>query len=78
MINGLATESCAIEQIRVRVLPDGRMRREDAARYLGLASKTLSNLQLQGKGPRPVKIHGRVFYYLSDLDRFIREQAAAA
>ena len=66
-----------IERVRVRVLPDGRMTRDDAARYLGLASKTLSNLQLQGKGPRPVKVLGRVFYFLSDLDRFVREQAAA-
>jgi predicted DNA-binding transcriptional regulator AlpA len=72
-----SAESIAIEQVRVRVLPDGRMRREDAARYLGLASKTLSNLQLQGKGPRPIKISGRVFYYRRDLDRFIQEQVAA-
>ena len=62
-----------IDQVRVRVLPDGRMTRDDAARYLGLASKTLANLQLRGKGPQPVKIQGRVFYYLSELDRFISE-----
>jgi hypothetical protein len=30
-----------IEQVRVRVLPDGRMSRDDAARYLGHAPKTL-------------------------------------
>lgn len=67
-----------VERVRIRVLPDGRLSREDAARYLGLASKTLSNLQLQGKGPRPVKICGRVFYRLTDLERFVQEQASAA
>jgi predicted DNA-binding transcriptional regulator AlpA len=71
-------EANAVEQVRVRVLPDGRMRREDAARYLGLASKTLSNLQLQGKGPKPIRLGHLVFYYKSDLDQYIRDQAVAA
>ena len=31
-----------IEQVRVRVLPDGRMTRENAATYLGMKSKTLA------------------------------------
>jgi hypothetical protein len=62
----------AIDQVRVRVLPDGRMTRQDAARYLGHQSKTLSMWQLQGKGPRSVKVGGRVFYYRDDLDKFVR------
>ena len=41
-----------IDRVRVRILPDGRMTREDAARYLGHATKTLAMWQLQGKGPR--------------------------
>ena len=61
----------AIDQIRIRVLPDGRMTREDAARYLGHQPKTLAMWQLQGKGPRPVKVGGRVFYYLADLKTFV-------
>jgi len=47
------------------------MTREDAARYLGHASKTLSMWALQGKGPRFIKVAGRVFYYRQDLDQFI-------
>ena len=35
-------EGHAIEQVRVRVLPDGRMSRKDAATYLGRAEKTLA------------------------------------
>jgi hypothetical protein len=66
----------AVEQVRVRVLPDGRMTRADAAHYLGHQSKTLSMWQLAGKGPRSVKVGGRVFYYRADLDAFIRGEAA--
>jgi hypothetical protein len=65
-----------VEQVRVRILPDGRMTRADAARYLGAAEKTLAMWQLQGKGPRSIKVGGRVFYYRADLDRFIRGEAA--
>ena len=62
----------SIEQIRVRVLPDGRLTRDDAARYLGNEPKTLAMWKLQGKGPRSVKVGGRIFYYRDDLDAFIR------
>jgi anti-sigma-K factor RskA len=66
-----ASES-AVETVRVRVLPDGRMTREDAARYLGHAAKTLAMWQLAGKGPRSVLVGGRRFYFKDDLDRFVR------
>jgi hypothetical protein len=62
----------AVEAVRVRMLPDGRMTREDAARYLGHASKTLAMWQLAGKGPRSVLVGGRRFYFKADLDAFIR------
>jgi hypothetical protein len=66
---GLGDGRC--EQVRVRVLPDGRMTRENAARYLGNQPKTLAMWRLQGKGPRSVKVGGRIFYYRADLDAFI-------
>jgi len=65
----------AVDQVRVRVLPDGRMTRDDAARYLGHQSKTLAMWQLLGKGPRSIKVGGRVFYFRADLDAFIRGAA---
>jgi hypothetical protein len=61
----------AVEQVRVRVLPDGRMTRKDAARYLGHRPKTLAMWALSGKGPRSVRVGGRVFYFRSDLDAFV-------
>ena len=67
----VGTEHVEIEKPRVRILPDGRLSREDAATYLGLKPKTLSMWQLAGKGPRAVRVGGRVFYYQADLDAFI-------
>ena len=71
-LSGLAN----FEQVRVRILPDGRMTREDAAKYLGREAKTLAMWQLQGKGPRSVLVGGRRFYFKADLDAFIRGEAA--
>ncbi len=38
-----------VEQVRVRVLPDGRMDRVNAAKYIGVAVKTLAMWQLDGR-----------------------------
>jgi hypothetical protein len=64
-----------LDRVRVRVLPDGRLTRDDAARYLGHSAKTLAMWQLQGKGPRSVLVGGRRFYFIADLDAFIRGEA---
>jgi hypothetical protein len=71
-IAGLSDDNEAIERVRVRVLPDGRLDRSNAARYLGCAAKTLAMWAFCGRGPRMVKVGGRAFYYKDELDRFIR------
>ena len=63
-------EAQKVEQVRVCMLPDGRMTRRDAAAYLGFAEKTLAMWGLRNKGPRSVKVGGRRFYYQADLDAF--------
>jgi hypothetical protein len=63
----------SLDVVRVRVLPDGRMDRRNAARYLGHAEKTLAQWAITGKGPRSVKVSGRVFYFQHDLDEFVRQ-----
>jgi hypothetical protein len=68
--------STEIDRVRVRVLPDGRMARTDAAAYLGLTVQTLSNWSNLGRGPRAVVIGSRAFYYQKDLDRFIADEVA--
>ena len=65
-----------IEQVRVRVLPDGRLSRRNAALYLGCSSRTLEGWNYRGKGPPPHLVGGRVFYYLRDLDAFIASAGA--
>jgi hypothetical protein len=62
----------AIEHVKVRILPDGRRARGDAALHLGHQPKTLAMWALQGKGPRSLKVGGRVFYFKEDLDAFVR------
>ena len=66
-----------IEQVRVRVLPDGRLTRKDAAKYLGRAEKTLAMWEMERKGPPSVLVGGRRFYFKDALDAFIRGEAAA-
>lgn len=64
-----------IDQVRVRILPDGRMTRREAARYLGRAEKTLAMWQMEGK-LRGVRVGGRIFYFKDQLDALVRGEAA--
>ena len=66
-----------MDQVRVRVLPDGRMDRRNAAKYLGRKVKTLAMWELQGKGPRSILVGGRRFYFKSTLDEFIQPKGAS-
>ncbi len=70
------TQEPVIDQVRVRVLPDGRLARKDAAKYLGRAEKTLAMWAMEGKGPPSVLVGGRRFYFRDALDAFIRGEAA--
>jgi hypothetical protein len=67
----------AIQTIKVQVLPDGRMDCKNAARYYGASEKTMATWRTQGKGPRFVKIGGRVFYFKDDLDVSVAEARGA-
>ena len=67
-----------IERVRVRVLPDGRLSRRDAALYLGVATKTLAMWQLNGKGPPSVLVGGRRFYFKKILDAYVSGRAMTA
>lgn len=65
-----------LEEVRVRVLPDGRVTRRDAAAYIGRDPKTLANWAAEGKGPRGFRVGGRIFYNLSELQSFAKGEAA--
>lgn len=64
-------EISGIEATRVRTTPDGRLTRENAAAFLGIAPRTLANWKSKGRGPKQTRIGGRVFYRLEDLRGFI-------
>ncbi len=71
------TQEPTIEQVRVRVLPDGRMTRRDAAKYLGIAVKTVAMWDLEDPAKLGgLKVGGRRFYYKDRLDRVIQGKAA--
>lgn len=62
-----------LEQETIAALPDGRMSRESAAAYLGIAKRTLDQWASQGKGPKFIKFAGRTFYFRKALDAFINQ-----
>ena len=76
-INGEArmaalNERSDVEVMRVRILPDGRLARRDAAKYLGVAEKTMAMWQMNVKGAQSVRVGGRRFYFQANLDAFVR------
>lgn len=52
---------------KIRVLPDGRVTRPDAAKFLGYRAKTLAEWQRLGIGPKSFKVGGRRFYWIDEL-----------
>ena len=70
------TPDPGIDKVNVRVLPDGRMTRRDAARYLGYEPKTLAMWHLEGKRSwrshlmllLEIKDHRDSVFVLNDLD----------
>ena len=71
------TDEAEVERVRIRILPDGRMNRENAARYLDRSAKTLAMWAMEAKGPPAHKAGGRVFYFKTELDEFLGIEAAA-
>ena len=63
----------SVTPIAVTTLADGRMRADEAAKYLGHSPKTLAQWRSQGKGPRSLKRGGRVFYRLDDLRQWLAD-----
>lgn len=63
-----------IERTVVRMTPDDRLTRGEAAKFIGVGSRTLANWKSKGQGPRQTKIGGRVFYRLADLQVFIARE----
>jgi hypothetical protein len=65
-------DNAALEKHNITIFPDGRMKTDDAAKYLGLSPKTLATMRCRGTGPKFVR-RGRIFYFLEDLKSWIGE-----
>ncbi|MBV9842395.1 MAG: DNA-binding protein [Sphingomonadaceae bacterium] len=65
-----------MDEIKVMVLPDGRLDRANAAKFLGYQPKTLAEWHRLGKGPRSRLVGGRRFYFIEDLRAFAQGVAA--
>jgi len=48
--------------VKIRILPDGRVSRADAAKLLGREAKTLADWKCKGWGPKPIEVGGRIFH----------------
>jgi excisionase family DNA binding protein len=49
----------------------GRLRVEEASKYLGFTVSTLNKMRMAGRGPRYLKLGNRVFYRRTDLDAYL-------
>jgi predicted site-specific integrase-resolvase len=45
----------------------------EAARYMGVSPHTLRSWRRNGKGPKYIRIEGRILYLQSDLDAYLME-----
>lgn len=54
--------------------PAIRLNHNEAANYLGVAPKTLSNWNSDGVGPTRIRVGGRCQYRVSDLDSFLAQK----
>lgn len=65
-----------MDDVKIPILPDGRVSRADAARFLGYQPKTLAEWHRLGKGPASRMVGGRRFYQIDDLRSFAGSEAA--
>lgn len=55
-----------------------RLTTKELSKYLGVPAPTIAGWRQRGKiGPPSFKIGGTVFYWRSDIDRWLTEQKAA-
>jgi hypothetical protein len=66
-----------IQSSEVTMYPDGRLDAKNASTYVGLSVKTLAMMRCYGTGPKFTK-RGRVFYYLEDLDEWLKAGRVAS
>lgn len=74
----MADDYADVQRVRVKVLPDGRIDRSNAAAALGRTPKTLAEWNCKGIGPRPFHVGGRVFYKWDEVIAIARGEKPVA
>ena len=59
-------------------LPPRYLRTQEAARFLGLAPRTMEKHRTYGTGPRYSKLGGRVVYQVDDLQAWVASGSKAS
>ncbi len=59
----------------VETLPGGRVNTKGAAKHIGCSESLLTKQRIVGKGPRYLRLGGKVMYRLADLDAWISGRA---
>lgn len=68
----------SVDQVRVRVLPDGRVSRRDAAKIFDRSPRTMADWKLRGWGPRAIVVGGRVFHSYDECLEMARGEKPVA
>lgn len=55
----------------LQLQPSAKLPNDAAASYLGKSGSWLNKMRAAGKGPRYMKIGGRVLYRVADLDAYV-------
>lgn len=74
----MSMQPIGVDQVKVRVLPDGRVSRREAAKMLDRSTKTLADWKLRGWGPRAILVGGRVFHDYEEVLAMARGQKPVA
>lgn len=62
-----------IEEIKIRIYPDGRMDTKNAALYTSFSESYLARMRVEGTGPVYIKRNNRIFYKRDVLDAWLNE-----
>ena len=59
----------------IAITPPAKLNRHDAAEYLGVTYATLATWACLGKGPKFIKLGGKVVYLQKHLDEYLESRA---
>jgi predicted DNA-binding transcriptional regulator AlpA len=70
-----AAGALGLRQVEAEVLPDGTLKRPEAAKFLGHKPQTLARWAVRGEGPPYFRLGKFVFYRLADLVAYKAKRA---